>query len=200
MLRHLVKKPDDFIGAFRRLPIKLQQLFPQAYQAYLFNKFLSKRIKNDFSLNKADVGEYVVNVERSGLPMLMMHKLASAETLTEINGAIRAGKMRLAIPLVGFKQHNSRGAQGEIERQILEEEEISMENFKIKDIPEISARGQLRAAITPLNSFALNQFSNDVVNPYKGQVELGFMLFRGSYATVVLREIMKPHNPIKTGF
>jgi tRNA(Glu) U13 pseudouridine synthase TruD len=29
---------------------------------------------------------------------------------------------------------------------------------------------------------------------------LSFMLLRGSYATVLLREIMKPENPIKAGF
>lgn len=200
MLQHLAKKPDDFIGAFRRLPIKLQELFPQAYQAYFFNKFLSKRIENGFSLNKAEVGDCAVSVERSGLPMLMMHKLANAGTLAEMNGAIKAGKMRLAIPLVGFKQHSSLGVQGEIEKQILEEEDVSMESFKIRDMPEISARGELRTAITPLNNFSLNQISNDSANPSRREAELGFMLYRGSYATVVLREIMKTRNPMTAGF
>ncbi|MCK4474920.1 tRNA pseudouridine(13) synthase TruD, partial [Candidatus Bathyarchaeota archaeon] len=62
MLKHLVKNPGDFIGAFRRLPIKLRRLFPQAYQAYLFNKFLSKKIKKGLLLNVAEVGDYVVNL------------------------------------------------------------------------------------------------------------------------------------------
>lgn len=39
ILRHLAEKPDDFVGAFQRLPIKLQMLFVQAYQSYLFNCF-----------------------------------------------------------------------------------------------------------------------------------------------------------------
>jgi tRNA(Glu) U13 pseudouridine synthase TruD len=34
----------------------------------------------------------------------------------------------------------------------------------------------------------------------EGQVKLGFMLLRGSYATMLLREIMKPRNPILAGF
>jgi tRNA pseudouridine13 synthase len=200
MLQHLVKEPDDFIGAFRRLPIKLRELFPQAYQAYLFNKFLSKRIENGFSLNQVEAGDYAVSVERSGLPKPMMHQLANSGTLAEINHAIKAGKMRLAIPLVGFKQHPSLGVQGGIEKQVLEEEDVSMENFKIRDAPEISARGELRTAITPLNDFSIDNISNDSANSPKRKVELGFMLYRGSYATVVLREIMKPRNPMKTGF
>jgi len=199
MLQHLAKKPEDFIGAFRRLPIKLSELFPQAYQAYLFNKFLSKRIENGFSLKKAEVGDYAVSVEHSGLPMIMMHRLATAGTLIEINEATKAGRMKLAIPLIGFKQRPSLGVQGEVEKQMLEEEGVSMESFKIRDMPEISARGELRAVITPLNNFSISQISNDSANP-KRKADLGFMLYRGSYATVVLREIMKARNLIKAGF
>ncbi len=74
MSKYLIKNSNDYLGAFRVLPQKLQRLFVQAYQAYLFNKFLSRRIKKGLSLNKAEVGDYVVNVERCGLPMLQMHK------------------------------------------------------------------------------------------------------------------------------
>jgi tRNA pseudouridine13 synthase len=200
MLRHLAKKPDDYVGAFRRLPIKLRELFPQAYQSYLFNKFLSRRILCGLPLVRAEVGDYVVNVERSGLPMLTMHKIASVEALTEINKAIEVGKMRLAIPLIGFKQRTSLGVQREIEKQILEEEGISQEGFKISTMPEITMRGELRTAITPLNNFSIDEISEDSENPSKHKAEVSFTLYRGSYATILLRELMKPHNPIKAGF
>jgi len=200
MLRHLARKPDDFVGAFRRLPIKLKELFPQAYQAYFFNRFLSRRIQDGLWLNGAEVGDYVVNVERSGLPMIRMHRMASTETVTEINKAAQAGKMRLAIPLIGFRQQPSRGVQGEIEKQLLEEEEISPENFKIDAMPEISARGELRTALTPLHDFLLEETSEDSANLSKRKAKISFMLYRGSYATIVLRELMKPRNLIKAGF
>jgi tRNA pseudouridine13 synthase len=200
MLRHLTKKPDDYAGAFRRLPIKLRELFPQAYQSYLFNKFLSRRITCGLPLVKAEVGDYVVNVERSGLPMLTVPRIASAHALTEINEAIEAGKMRLAIPLVGFRQRTSLGVQGEIEKQILEEEGISQEGFKISVMPEITSRGELRTAVTPLNNFSLNEVSEDSTNPSKHKAEVSFTLYRGSYATIFLRELMKPRTPIKAGF
>src|SRR3989304_2976338 len=58
MLSHLVGKPADFVGAFKQFPTKLQMLFVQAVQSYLFNRFRSARIKNGFSLNKAEVGDY----------------------------------------------------------------------------------------------------------------------------------------------
>ncbi|MEM3666311.1 MAG: tRNA pseudouridine(13) synthase TruD [Candidatus Bathyarchaeia archaeon] len=200
MLMHLAEKPNDFIGAFKRLPLKLQMLFPQAYQAYLFNKFLSRRIQMKIPLNRAEVGDYVVNVEISGLPMTTMHRITSLHNLNEINEAVKSGRMRMAIPMVGFKQHTSQGIQGEIEKQILDEEGIAPEDFKIKEMPEISARGGLRTAITPLNNFEVNQILDDDAFPSKRKVELSFMLHRGSYATILLRELMKPINPIRAGF
>lgn len=200
MLSHLARKPDDFIGAFRKLPPKLRRLFPQACQAYLFNKFLSKRIEKGLPLNRAEVGDYIINMERSGLPMLRMCRIASTDACGGINKAIQTGKMQSAIPLVGFKQHPSQGVQGEIENQILQEEDIAMESFRIEAVPEISLRGGLRAAIVPLNSFLLEEISEDYANPSKHKSELSFALHRGSYATIVLRELMKPRNLIQAGF
>src|SRR4030043_644546 len=46
MLAHLVEKPRDFVGTFKRLPVKLQALLVQAYQSFLFNCFLSERIRS----------------------------------------------------------------------------------------------------------------------------------------------------------
>lgn len=200
ILKHLVKKPEDFVGAFRRLPIKLRQLFPQAYQAYLFNKFLSRRIAKGLPLNKAEVGDYVVNVERSGLPMIRMYRIVSSQKLCEINRVVKAGRMRLAIPIIGFKQATSRGIQGEIEVETLKKEGISLEDFKIPLMPEISAKGELRTALTELRNYSLYEISRDLANPSKYLAKLHFTLYRGSYATIFLREIMKPRNPIKAGF
>jgi tRNA(Glu) U13 pseudouridine synthase TruD len=67
-------------------------------------------------------------------------------------------------------------------------------------MPEITARGELRTAITPLNNFSLNEISEDSANPSKHKVKVSFTLYRGSYATILLRELVKPRNPIKAGF
>ena len=200
MLKRLVKKPDDFVGAFRRLPVKLQALFVQAYQSYLFNRFLSERIKNGFSLSKAEVGDYVVNVKRSGLPMVNMAEVADTETVTETNELVKAGRMRVALPLIGIKQRPSQGAMGQIERQILEEEDIQTEKFRVNSIPVTSRRGDLRVVLAPVQGFKLHGISTFVPNEREHQADLRFMLPRGSYATVLLREIMKPTNPIIAGF
>jgi tRNA pseudouridine13 synthase len=200
MLSRLVEKPDDFVGAFKRLPIKLEALFVQAYQSYLFNRFLSARIRNGFSLNEAEVGDFLVNVERSGLPMIKTGKLADAAALAETVELMKTGRVRVALPLVGIKQRLSQGAMGEIEKQILEAEGIKPENFRIDAIPQISGMGELRAIISPIRNFRLLSVSASADNLKKHQAELGFMLLRGSYATMLLREFMKSRNPISAGF
>jgi len=200
MIKRLIEKPDDFSGAFRMLPIRLRELFVQAYQSYLFNKFLSKRIASGFSLSKAEVGDYVVSMDRSGLPMMKMSRIVTNENLAEINRAMQTGKMRLALPLVGFKQHSSLGVQGESEKRILEEEAVNLQEFKVKVMSEVSSRGGLRTATALLNDFFLKKIDADSAKSLKRKTEVTFTLNRGSYATILLREMMKPHNPIKAGF
>lgn len=200
MLHHLVEKPDDFVGAFRRLPFKLQTLFVQAYQSYLFNRFLSERLKSGFSLNKAEVGDFVVNVERSGLPMVNVTRVLDVKAVAETNELVKAGRLRIALPLVGIKQKPSQGAMGQIERHVLEEEGIWSENFRVNEISKSSGRGGLRAVLTPVQDFKLYGTSIVPLNQNYSQANSSFMLLRGSYATVLLREIMKSENPIKAGF
>jgi tRNA pseudouridine13 synthase len=200
MLVHLVEKPRDFVGAFKRLPIKLQVLFVQAYQSFLFNRFLSERMQSGFALNRAEVGDYVVNVERSGLPMVKTCKIVGALALAETNEAVTAGRMRVALPLVGVRQRLSQSAMGQIETQVLETEGVKQEDFQIDLLPEISENGGLRAIVSPIKNFRVQGISRVTDNLKAHQANLEFMLLRGSYATVLLREIMKPKNPINAGF
>ena len=200
MLESLAEKPSDFAGAFKRLPTKLLEIFIQAYQSYLFNRFLSGRIKDGLPLNAAEIGDYVVNVEKSGVPLPKMYRTASYETLGEINRAVRNGKMRLAIPLIGFRQRASQGVQGEIENTILEEEGVSPNDFKISAMEEMGSRGELRAICAPLSDFTLNDVAYDTRDPRNRTVKVDFAMYRGSYATIVLREFMKPHDVVKAGF
>jgi tRNA pseudouridine13 synthase len=200
MLAHLAEKPEDYAGAFRRLPMKLQKLFIQAYQSYLFNRFLSQRVKSGIPLNRVQIGDYVVGVERSGLPIVTVHKTVSAGTLVEIGKAMEAGRMRLALPLVGFRREASGGCQGDLEKTILEKEEVKPNDFRVKGLSELSSRGELRAALTPLNDFSLDGISSVTKDREECKAELSFLLYRGSYATIVLREIMKPHDLVEAGF
>src|SRR5208283_1344500 len=90
MLNHLADQPDDFIGAFQSLPIKLQELFVQAHQSYLFNRFLSGRLTHGYALNRAEAGDWVVGVERSGLPLTKVSKIVTVQDEVAVNEQVKA--------------------------------------------------------------------------------------------------------------
>lgn len=197
MLSHLSKRRGDYAGAFRKLPIKLRKLFIQAYQSYFFNRFLSQRLKEGILLNEPQNGDYVVHVNSQGLATGEFTQLTSSANVKE---DLRRGRIQLAIPLIGYKQSFSSGVQGEIEGKILEAEQVTCQNFFVSCMPEIKAPGGLRPIIARITDFSISDISDDSVNATKRKVTLGFMLNRSSYATVLLREFMKPKNLIKAGF
>ena len=71
----------------------------------------------------------------------------------------------------------------------MEEQNVRPRDFLIKEMQEMSDSGGFRQA--PL---CCREFS------YKGSLVLSFKLPKGSYATTLLREIMKPTDPIAVGF
>ncbi|UCG45499.1 MAG: tRNA pseudouridine(13) synthase TruD, partial [Candidatus Bathyarchaeota archaeon] len=199
MLTHLAKQPRDYVGAFRTLPLKLRRIFVQAYQSVLFNRLLSRRVKQGFSLKHAQVGDYVVELDKSGLPTEVSLQV-TANSATHIRRKLAENKMCVALPLLGFKQSLSEGAQGEAEQEVTEAEGVNQRDFYITAMPEISAPGRLRAALSPMMDLSIGRVTKDSRASDKQEVQLGFTLYRGSYATVLLREFMKPRNLIESGF
>ena len=187
------------MGAFRKLPLKLRKLFVQAYQSFLFNRFLSERIRRGIPLDEAQIGDYLINLDDHGLPTTGFMQV-TAQSLQIVKKALKEGRMRIAIPLIGSKQPPSQGVQGEIEGEIIEIEKVRPQNFYVSFMPEVSAPGQLRTILAPRINFSCEKPSKDSANPSKRKVRLDFTLHRGSYATVVLREFMKPLDLIKAGF
>jgi tRNA pseudouridine13 synthase len=199
MLKHLADNPGDFAGAFQCLPLKLQALFVQAHQSYLFNRFLSARAEHGLPLNEALEGDYVVGVERSGLPMTIASKIVVAQNLSEVNAQVKAGRLRVALPIFGVKQKLSLGIMGDIEREVLVKERIPLENLRFNELSRVGGKGGLRTAVTPVRDFKLQGVSANT-DGSGCLATVSFMLLRGSYATVVLREIMKPTDLIAAGF
>ncbi|MBS7654370.1 MAG: tRNA pseudouridine(13) synthase TruD [Candidatus Bathyarchaeia archaeon] len=201
MLAHLSRSPNDFLGALNKLPLNLRKLLVQAYQSFLFNKILSERIKRGITLKEAHVGDYVLELNGLGLPMKNFIKV-ELSNISLINEEIKDGKMVIAIPLIGLKQHLSGGLQGEIEREILEREGIKQENFRNAHMIKVDILGGLRAALARIMDFRF-EVSEDKIEPLKSSVKFRFTLHKGGYATILLREFMKPSTDrqlIKSGF
>jgi len=198
MLGHLAKYPRDFLGAFRRIPQNLRLFLVQAYQSFLFNKFLSERMRREIPVNEAQIGDYVVDLDARGLPTTNFKK-TEGTAISAINRMIVEGRMVVAIPLVGPKQPVSDGLQGELEKEVLEEEGACPNDFRIDKMPEASAAGGLRTTLAKI--LDLNITVKDEQAEGNGLcANFSFTLHKDSYATVLLREFMKPKDLIKAGF
>ncbi|MGD2107468.1 MAG: tRNA pseudouridine(13) synthase TruD, partial [Nitrosopumilaceae archaeon] len=100
---------------------------------------------------------------------------------------VQGGDQRLSVPFVGYSYYKKTRFDYYISK-ILEREEILPKDFFIKEMQEISNEGGFRQAAVVCSNYSTH---HDVVE---------FTLSRGSYATIVLREIMKPEDPLNAGF
>lgn len=93
----------------------------------------------------------------------------------------------LALPFVGYSYYKKTRFDFQISK-ILQTEEITPKDFFIKEMQEISSEGGFRQAAIQCTDYS----SKDTT--------VEFTLSRGSFATIVLREIMKPEDPLVAGF
>ena len=94
---------------------------------------------------------------------------------------------RLAIPMVGYSYYKKTRFHFHIAR-ILGEQGISPRDFYMKGMQEASGEGGFRGAAIRVDGFAV-----------RGD-RVSFTLSRGSFATMVLREMIKPRDPLSSGF
>ncbi|MEM1506958.1 MAG: tRNA pseudouridine(13) synthase TruD [Candidatus Bathyarchaeia archaeon] len=201
ILKHLLNVPRDYLGALYKLPLNFRKLFIQSYQSYLFNRFLSERIKRGMPLREALVGDYAVKLNSLGLPEKIFVEVKDSN-VAYVNEEIKMGRMALALPLLGSKQPMSKGLQGEIEAEILEEEGLSRDDFQRAKALKVNIFGGLRVALEKVIDLGTR-----IVSEKKGSsvnsLEFKFILHKGAYATILLREFMKPKTDeqlVKSGF
>jgi len=94
---------------------------------------------------------------------------------------------RLSIPFVGYSYYKKTRFHYYIEK-ILRNEGITHKDFFSKEIQEISSEGGFRNSSIKCDDYIMKDGT------------VSFSLSRGSFATIVLREIIKPENPLTSGF
>ena len=93
----------------------------------------------------------------------------------------------VSVPLVGYSYYKKTRFDYYTSK-ILENEEISPKDFYLKEIQELSNEGGYRNSSITCSNYSANE---NIIS---------FSLSRGSFATIVLREIIKPEDPIRSGF
>jgi tRNA pseudouridine13 synthase len=196
MIKYLIGHRGDYIGALRSMPVKFLRFLVQAYQSYLFNLTLGERIRRGISLKSVLPGDLISPIDQWGLPEGEPLKVDQNNT-AERNEKIREGEAKLVIPLIGYNNALSEGEEGAIEKAVMEAEDIQQKNFYLRGMLDISSMGSYRTALARPREVQ----DTETETGEKGLcLKLGFWLPKGSYATLILREVMKSRDPIAAHF
>jgi len=177
LLRSLVNG-KDYIGALRSIPINIRRLFVHAYQSFIFNRCLSDMIRDGESITKCTKNDFCFRLEnRLTLGKLMRYPDKDSKDL---------------VPAMHLPGYSFKSTDGRSERKLsvlLKEENITPKDFYLKEMQELSVEGGFRQLPLMVNDFSSS-----------GNLMVNFKIPVGSYATILLRELMKPTNPTKSGF
>lgn len=177
----LAEKPEDYVGALRTLPKNLLMMFVHAYQSFLFNRILSKRIKK-FGGNTLEIGDIVLPVKNGRVQEEEYIPVKSSNYSTVLE-KWKQGKCVVSGIIFGSEPVFAEGEPGEIERKVIEEEKLAPVDFIIPEIPDISSKGTRRGFFVMPKNFGWNL--------EKEGVRFHFSLPKGSYATSLMREFLK---------
>ena len=183
LLSHLASNPGDFVGALRELPQNLLMMFVHALQGKLFNEMISERIRNALPLDRAIDGDVVLAATQEHLPDRERQIRVSSINIDAVNRQIAMGNGFVSGALFGSDSVYAGGLQGKIEEDVVANNHLSAQDFIVPEIAECSSTGSRREILAPVKSIRMHEEGNDLL--------LEFSLFRGSYATSLLREIMK---------
>jgi tRNA pseudouridine13 synthase len=168
VVQSLLEHQANLSRAVRTIPTRMRKFFASAYQGALFNRILAARLDDLDSLQQGDLAW----IHGKGAVFLVRHPGQEQP---------RADRLEISPsgPLYGYKLTLAQSAPGELERQVLEQEGLGLEDFRIRGIKLKGARRPLRFPLREVKAW------------YDDGLMLSFALPPGCYATTVLAEVMK---------
>ena len=161
---YISKLPNDFIGAIKKVPKKIRMMYVHAFQSLIFNKTVSELIMSetdDYKKVKYSQGCFVFPKK-------------------EIKNA--------KIPIVGFGTEFKDNKLREISLKLLKEEGITLRDFIVRGMPELTCEGDERYMFVKAEKLSIKT-DDDELNKNKKKCIVSFTLPKGSYATIVIKKI-----------
>jgi tRNA pseudouridine13 synthase len=164
------KRPRDAIAA---IDIHLRRLYVSAWQSWIFNEILARRLD---SLDRVSPGDWAEKAENGALFLVDdPDEQARAE----------AGEISPTGPLPGYRVKLADRQPGLIEREVFDEYNIDLEAFR--RLGPVKAKGARRA----LRFCPKDLSARTGQDGYGRYLEVAFAAPPGCYATSLLREITK---------
>ncbi|PUA34142.1 MAG: tRNA pseudouridine(13) synthase TruD [Candidatus Terraquivivens tikiterensis] len=185
---YIAKNPHDYVGALRRLPLRLRRLFVEAYSSYVFNRCLSRLLENNVELLLPSEGDLVVEYDARGVPSRKPFFLRPGAMPRALSVA-QAGRLSVLLPTPGWRVRIPANEKGEVLERILEEEGVELEDFASRALPEAATAGGYRPVSIPSWEFRVSSIGDR-------HIWVNLSLPGGCYATSLLRELMKPASAL----
>ena len=165
ILAYLAEYGPNYRGALRSLPRQLLMMFVHSVESDIFNKVVERMVEEGHT---APVhGDLSCRADSYGFPD---YSSVSADSASDARFVLAN--------IVGYDTK----ILSQQEKDILEEYGIGTDDFKLKQMPELRAKGSYRAAFAPYKNFNADCEGSKLI--------LGFSLPAGSYATVLLSEFI----------
>ena len=206
MLQHLVKKPGDYVGAFKTLPNSLQLLMVHSIQSLAFNHSLSARIGSGLSLIEPEEGDLVAPVMSNGRIDVGKMAHVSPTNLERCRRNCKLGRLVVTGTLPGRDSSLAVSGPGKHEVEGIRKAGLEGVNWVVNQIPRLTTSGTRRALSVPFRDISVEQATEadslsqrweegpkegDRWHPDGASLRLSFTLPAGAYATVMMREIMR---------
>lgn len=167
LLDYLSKHPGDYLNAIRRLPRQLTMMFIHSVEGEIFNSSLSERVRNG-EIGPIQ-GDIVCGSNGFGFPDYNdIHRYSMV--LDKAKRYFVVGRT------VGYDTDEV----GERESEEMDRLGISLESFRMREMPEIRCSGGFRVLFAPIRDLSYNEERDTIM----------FALPSGSYATVLLNEFV----------
>ena len=208
MLEHLIEKPKDYVGAFKKLPNNLQLMTIHAAQSIVFNKSLNYRIASGLPISTPVEGDLVGRIDEKGQLNSNSCITVDSRTLPRVSRNCQMGRLVTTGPLPGSEIYTSSGKTGEIEMQAINDAGLGEVEWSVEQIPRLSSKGTRRALVASFQEMFVDTVpvadeeslgekwkagpQNDSRwHPEGACIRFRFTLSSGCYATTLLREFMQ---------
>lgn len=192
MIKYLIENPDDYKGAVHKLPNYLKKLLLSSFQSYLFNRMLTMRIMKGFPLFKpinGDVISILDDVDGQCTQIIYKYGGNYDKYLKE---ALKLKRASIIFPIIGYDTNlDEFPLVKDLIEEIFLEEQINKDIFNSALLRDHEFKGAFRAITIKPIGLKLLEFTEDDLFREKFKLKLEFSLQKGSYATMLLRELIK---------
>lgn len=192
MIQYLIENKKDYQGAINTLPIDLIRLLISSFQSYLFNKMLSLRVKKGLPLFKPVKGDVICILDDYDGNITKVKYTFGGIYDKYLKRALKLNRASIVLPIIGKNTIlDEYPPMKNIYKEIAKLDQIDENIFDSKYIDEGEFKGSIRAVTVKPNDLKILELTDDEYYQGKKKIKIEFSLQKGSYATMLLRELIK---------